>query len=56
MNLAVFVLIIVYISLCVVLVGGWAFKEMNYQEEKRVKGVKGNTKDNDNDFNQGDLL
>ena len=49
MNLAVFVLIIVYISLCVVLVGGWAFKEMNYQEEQ-------NTKDNDNDFNQGDLL
>ncbi len=53
MNLAVFVLIIVYISLCVVLVGGWAFKEMNYQDETHNKQ---NTKDNDNDFNQGDLL
>ena len=53
MNLAVFVLIIVYISLCVVLVGGWAFKEMNYQEEMRVKG---NTNDTNDDFNLGDLL
>ena len=49
MNLAVFVLIIVYISLCVVLVGGWAFKEMNYQEEQ-------NTRKDTDDFNQGDLL
>ena len=29
MNLAVVVLLMVYISLCVVVVGGWAFKTMD---------------------------
>ena len=29
MNLAVVVLLMVYISLCVVIVGGWAFKTLD---------------------------
>ena len=29
MNLAVVVLLLVYISLCVVIVGGWAFKTLD---------------------------
>ena len=28
MNLAVIILLLVYISLCVVVIGGWAFKTM----------------------------
>ena len=29
MNLAVVVLLLVYVSLCVVIVGGWAFKTLD---------------------------
>ena len=48
MNLAVVVLLLVYISLCVVVIGGWAFKTLEDVGIERF--------DEDDDAEQGNLL
>ena len=48
MNLAVVVLLMVYISLCVVVIGGWAFKTLEDVGIERF--------DEDDDAEQGNLL
>mgnify|MGYP003669175214 FL=1 len=50
MNLAVVVLLMVYISLCVVVIGGWAFKTLE------DVGIEVESFDEDDDAEQGNLL
>ena len=49
MNLAVGILIICYVALCAVVVGGWAFGTIARQDKSIQDKL-------DEDFDQGDLL
>jgi uncharacterized protein YneF (UPF0154 family) len=49
MNLAVAILIVCYVALCAVVIGGWAFNTISRQDESIQKAL-------DEDFEQGDLL
>ena len=52
-NLAVFLMILVYVSICAVVVGSWAFKTI----DEDTAGIMDNIDDDDNDtFEQGDIL
>ena len=58
MNLAAVLLIVVYLSICVVVVGYWAFGTIGHQDKSiqdRLDSVV-NVEDEDDDFEVGDLL
>jgi hypothetical protein len=48
-NLAVFILIVMYVAICAVVVGYWAFGTISTQEKSIQDKL-------DEDFEQGDLL
>ena len=48
-NLAVFILIVMYVAICAVVVGYWAFGTISTQEKSIQDKL-------DEDFDQGDLL
>ena len=49
-NLAVFLLIILYVSVCAAVVGSWAFKTI----DEDTAGIMDNI--DDDEFEQGDIL
>ena len=49
-NLAVFLLILLYVSVCAVVVGSWAFKTI----DEDTAGIMDNI--DDDEFEQGDIL
>ena len=52
-NLAVFLLILLYVSVCAVVVGSWAFKTI----DEDTAGIMDNMDSDDNDTSeQGDIL
>ena len=52
-NLAVFLLILLYVSVCAVVIGSWAFKTI----DEDTAGIMDNMDNDDNDtFEQGDIL
>tara|TARA_E500000331_G_scaffold247348_1_gene237718 strand:- start:220 stop:381 length:162 start_codon:yes stop_codon:yes gene_type:complete len=53
MNLAVGILIICYVALCAVVVGGWAFGTIARQDESIQNRLD---EDDSTTFEQGDLL
>ena len=48
-NLAVFILVVMYVGICAVVVGYWAFGTIARQDESIQNKL-------DEDFDQGDLL
>ena len=52
-NFAVFILIIMYVAICTILVGGWMFGTVSEQGESIQDKID---EDIDDDFEAGDLL
>ena len=52
-NFAVFILIIMYVAICTILVGGWMFGTVSKQGESIQDKID---EDIDDDFEVGDLL
>ena len=52
-NFAVLILILMYVAICTILVGGWMFGTVSKQGESIQKALDDTI---DEDFDQGDLL
>ena len=58
-NFAVFILIIMYVAICTILVGGWMFGTVSEQGESiqdKIDEDIDSTNDSEDDFEVGDLL